>query len=411
MWVWTWMFQGSVFIAMVLLLRLLLLDRLPKRAFSVMWTACTIQLLLPVGKLADFSYTSIFGLDLAQAGGEAMRQGVTRLLDNTPVGELSWSLAHWAYLTLPWVRSIHPVVCFWLLGALVFGAYFLAGHLRGLRLYRESLPAEDPFVRLWAAEHGDWRGVSVRVSDRTAAPLTYGVLRPVVVLPRGMDWENREALSYVLAHEFHHVRRWDALRKLGFAAALCVHWFNPLAWLMYAAANRDLELDCDESAADAFSWGSREDYARTLITMEERRSFGAPFASYFSRTTLEARVKALLSRKRCGGGRLALALLVVCVLALVGASPSAASRAVDQVVFSTVPADTPRPEPTAEVVSVEEPWEYAWVEPGSEEPAASEYVEYGSAVTAEEDTVLESTDYGSPSPRWWKNSGTAQYTE
>lgn len=372
MWKWEWMFQGSVFIAMVLILRLILLDRLPKRAFTVMWTACTIQLLLPVGQLVRFDWwTSVFGLDLAQAGGEAMRRCVEAVVEDTPLGVLPQHLAWRACGVLPGFH-IRPLLWFWLLGAGGFALAFIFGHLRGRRVYRESLPADDPFVLLWAEENRDWRGVSVRVSDRIAAPLAYGVLRPVVLLPRDMDWENREALSYVLAHEFHHVRRWDALRKWGFAAALCVHWFNPLAWLMYAAANRDLELDCDETAADAFLWGSREGYARTLIAMEERRSFGVPFASYFSRTTLEARVKSLLSRKRCGGARLALAAGVVCVLALVGTSP-AASRAINLVEISSGTAPVPTAEPLDPVL-VEPAWN---VPSGTAEPAASEYVIYG----------------------------------
>jgi len=207
MWAWEWMFQGSVFIAMVLILRLILLDRLPKRAFTVMWTACTIQLLLPVGQLVRFDWwTSIFGLNLSQAGGEAMRRCVEAVVEDTPLGALPRRLAWETCMVLPGFQ-IRPLLWFWLLGAGGFALAFIFGHLRGRRIYRESLPADDPFVLLWAEENRDWRGVSVRVSDRIAAPLAYGVLRPVVLLPRDMDWENREALSYVLAHEFHHVRR------------------------------------------------------------------------------------------------------------------------------------------------------------------------------------------------------------
>jgi len=400
------MFQGSVFIAMILILRLILLDRLPKRAFTVMWTACTIQLLLPIGQLTQFSYTTIFsavfGCDLVKGGGEAMRDGVTWILESTPIGTASWTLAMWAARNLPGVSGIHPVACFWSMGAGAFVLFFLIGHLRGRRVYRESLPVDDPFVRVWEAENQDgWRIVSVRVSDRIAAPLTYGIIHPVVLLPRDMDWEDREALSYMLAHEFYHVHRWDALRKLGFAAALCIHWFNPMAWLMYAAANRDLELDCDESTAAAFTWGSREGYARALIAMEERRSFGSPLTSHFSRTALEARVKALLSRKHCGGARLALAGTVVCALALVCANPNAARGTVTIRTVKNDPIAVPSPVPTSEVVEwamptpeVVERDESAYVAPGSHDPVVSEYVAF-SFVEPEQSVVTEESDIAS----------------
>ncbi len=188
-----------------------------------------------------------------------------------------------------------------------------------------SLPADDPFVALWLAENPTRRPVSIRVSDRISAPLTYGVFRPVVLLPRDMDWGDREAMAYVLAHEFHHIWRYDVVRKWTLAAALCLHWFNPLVWVMYAVANRDIELDCDEEVAGCFSWGSPAGYARALIALEERRSFGSPFASHFSQSTLEARVKALMTARGKGPVRFAAAVLVVAVLAAVcGTSGSAA---------------------------------------------------------------------------------------
>lgn len=319
---WRWTFQGGVFVVMVLILRALLLERLPKRTFTVLWMAATIRLLLPVDLIFDllrFRYTSILGLNLTEMTGEAVLGAAQRLADVTILGRaLGWLSRRVSALAGVYLGRGQTL---WLLGAALCALFFLIGHLRGRRVYAQSLPAQDPFVKLWLTENPMDRPVSVRVSDQIAAPLTYGVLRPVVLLPRTMDWGDREALAYVLSHEFHHVRRWDALRKWGFAAALCLHWFNPMVWIMYAVANRDLELECDEQTAHAFSWGSPSGYARALISLEERRSMGSPFASYFSQTTLEARVRALMSTKRCGALRLMAAALVVGALAMVcGAS-------------------------------------------------------------------------------------------
>ena len=47
-------------------------------------------------------------------------------------------------------------------------------------------------------------------------------------------------LAFVLTHEMAHIRRFDALSKLLLAAAACLHWFNPLVWVMLVLANRDL---------------------------------------------------------------------------------------------------------------------------------------------------------------------------
>ena len=67
---------------------------------------------------------------------------------------------------------------------------------------------------------------------------TYGLLRPVILLPRGMDRENETVLSHILTHEYVHIRYLDGLTKLVLAGTLCVHWWNPAVWLMVVLANR-----------------------------------------------------------------------------------------------------------------------------------------------------------------------------
>ena len=42
---------------------------------------------------------------------------------------------------------------------------------------------------------------SVRQSDRISAPLTYGIFRPVILMPKKTDWKNEKQLQYVLSHE------------------------------------------------------------------------------------------------------------------------------------------------------------------------------------------------------------------
>ncbi|RAZ18687.1 peptidase M56, partial [Klebsiella oxytoca] len=70
-------------------------------------------------------------------------------------------------------------------------------------------------------------------------PLTYGIIHPVILLPKSTDWTDTERLNYVLEHELAHIRHFDAAAKLALTAAVCVHWFNPLVWLMLSLANRD----------------------------------------------------------------------------------------------------------------------------------------------------------------------------
>ena len=142
-------------------------------------------------------------------------------------------------------------------GAVLFGiAYWKCSWI-----FRISLPVHHAYTNEWVRTHPLKRTLSIRQSDRFATPLTYGILHPVILMPTSMDWENTTELQYILAHEYVHVRRFDAVTKILLIVVLCIHWFNPLVWVMYWLANRDLELSCDEAVIRIFGKEARADYA------------------------------------------------------------------------------------------------------------------------------------------------------
>ena len=143
--------------------------------------------------------------------------------------------------------SALPVIIVWLTGMCACSLIFLIVYLKCYREFKTSLPARNDSTMRWLQEHELRRTVQIRQSDRIQAPLTYGVFRPVILLPKSINWTDEAGLKAILTHEFTHVRRFDSLAKLVLTAAVCVHWFNPLVWVMYALANRDIELACDEA--------------------------------------------------------------------------------------------------------------------------------------------------------------------
>ncbi len=191
-----------------------------------------------------------------------------------------------------------PVV--WVVGSVLCAGGFALVYLRCRRDFATSLPVDDPRAQAWLAEHRGQlrRPLSLRQSDLISTPLTYGVVHPVILVPRDTDWSREGEVRYVLAHELVHVRRFDALTKFVLMVCVCVHWFNPLVWAMYVLANRDLELSCDERVVRGFGTGSRADYARALIAMEETKSGLAPLYSGFSKTATEERIVAIMHIKK-----------------------------------------------------------------------------------------------------------------
>ena len=137
-------------------------------------------------------------------------------------------------------KSPSPAAVLYGTGAALCGLFFGTAYLWSLRRFWGAVPADRSFIRRWQEAHSTLFPIRVRVSRAVNAPLAYGLFRPVILLPETTDWSDEGQLTYVLTHEYIHIRRGDLFWKLLLVAALCVHWCNPLVWAMYFCANRDL---------------------------------------------------------------------------------------------------------------------------------------------------------------------------
>lgn len=305
-------FSGGILILAILLLRAVCINKLPKRAFLALWGIALARLLLPFSIPSDWSVYALFSQGTAMGDTIAATPAQYVL----PIGRAAPTMASAASPAVPLWTVL------WVLGAVACGAYFLVAYWRCQREFRTSLPVQCAEAAQWLAQHPLKRPVSIRQSDRIAAPLTYGVFRPVILLPKSTDWRDPR-LQYVLAHEFAHIRRLDAALKLVIVLALCVHWFNPLVWLLYLLCNRDLELACDECVVRQFGEGSKAAYARMLIHMEENKGSLMPLCNHFSKGAMAERITAIMKIKktRIVAGLLAVVLVLGAVVAFATSAP------------------------------------------------------------------------------------------
>ena len=202
----------------------------------------------------------------------------------------------------------------WLAGASTIGLYFIVAHRKFKKDICDALPARDVFVNDWIKKQPPLpfkRNISVKISDKITSPLIYGVFNHVILLPKKITNLNERKLGYVLAHEYMHARRFDCLLKLLFTAALCLHWFNPLVWIMYILANRDVELACDEAVLAELDPTETSNYALTLIELIEHRMKPTTIHAYFSKNGIEERIKAMMMRKRSSFSAAIVSILLV----------------------------------------------------------------------------------------------------
>ncbi len=318
---------GGMIILAAMIVRALGRDRLPVGAFECLWTLAWLRLTLPVRLPFRLSVWSL--LERSAPAMEVLPAATAAPVQTMPVLP-QVNITQFSEGTAPASPGPSPWPILWAAGALLLALALAVNYVRCRKRYASALPVtEGPAAQFWDA----WplgRRVSVRRCQAVSAPLTYGIARPVILLPAGMDLADERTVMYVLAHERAHIRRFDAARKLALAAALCLHWFNPLVWAMAALAGRDMERACDRAVVDLFGPGVRGNYARTLLDMEERRAGLAPLVSGFSKFAIEERIHSIMKiRPRSflsAALALALVLSVGAVFATAAPEPEDASE-------------------------------------------------------------------------------------
>lgn len=267
-----WILTSSLLIVIVLAVRALFRGRMGLRLRYALWLLVLLRLLVPgtvfqtglsVLNYVPLPQTAAAQAQPSQSGGspsapeaepmpvrpegeaEPRPSGPAAAPDSAPAGAADW-------------RGVLTAV--WLGGAGVLAAALLACNLRFyLRLRRMRRAHPIPGI-----------AVPVYVACGLPSPCLYGFPRPAVYLTPAAAGEP-ELLGHVLRHELTHRRHGDHIWAVLRAAALALHWYNPLVWLAAVLSRRDGELACDEGALQGADDRERAAYGRTLIRLVTAR--------------------------------------------------------------------------------------------------------------------------------------------
>lgn len=295
-------FFGAVLILVIVAVRAVTIHKLPKKTFLILWGIVLLRLFIPYTVPSVFSvYTLVspktpVNVNTVNTGTYAQTSANRILL---PIEATTYEQAEkTSQLPIHHASSVSIWLIIWLAGMTLCAVFFTISYLHWRFEFQTSLPVENNYVNQWLKTHLGKRLICVRQSDKILTPLTYGIFKPVILMPKKTNWENTEQLEYVLLHEYVHICRYDSVVKLVSALAVCVHWFNPLVWIMYSLFQRDIELACDESVVHQFGEASKSTYAHMLIDMEARKSGFMPLCNSFSKNAIEERIIAIMKNKK-----------------------------------------------------------------------------------------------------------------
>lgn len=282
--------SGSVIVLAVLALRLVL-RRAPKRAMCLLWLMAVLRLLMPFEIESNWSlqpkpevfsgaaaeapeWTEYF--DSGPVSSTVPPEVLEEVLENaveyplqqvpTPAKEKAEPMDF-----LPWI---------WLAGVGLLAVHGTVSYLELKRRVREAVILEE----------GVW------ISPGLDTAFVLGFLRPQVYLPV-LPVQEREL---VLLHERCHIRRLDHWWKLAAYAAVSIHWFNPLVWVLYVLLCRDMELACDQETIRGMDSARRRAYSQALLNCAVKRSGIAACPVAFGEISVKERINMVLNYRKPG---------------------------------------------------------------------------------------------------------------
>lgn len=174
-------------------------------------------------------------------------------------------------------------------------------------------------------------GTALLTSNDLASPISWGLMRPVILL-NSRAVEAADEAEAIIAHELAHVARMDWIKLLLARFATALFWFNPLVWLLAREAHQLREEAADDSvlAADIVD----TDYAQLLVGVARHECPGLLLGAHGvapSKSSLARRVARVLDGKSVRGpvagsfalGVFAGAVLVAAPLAALTVTPAA----------------------------------------------------------------------------------------
>ena len=218
----------------------------------------------------------------------------------------------------------------WAAGVMLCLLPVLAGtwHLRALRRSGSPCAHGDALLRALSAEAGLRRSIAVRVHESIPGPMTYGTLRPVILLPLDAERWTDDELNRAMIHELEHVRRGDWLSQYMARIVSALYWFHPLVWMAWRRLSLEAERACDDAVLKR---SEATAYAHQLVLLAERLATTdtPPLLAMAACRDLSTRVRAVLDGAQARGraGTLSVATAIVAAaLFIAGVAPLRAVR-------------------------------------------------------------------------------------
>ena len=290
----------SALIAVVLLVRAIFKNRVPKRMLYALWLVVLLKLCLPgtlvslpVLPAEDAAVPAQSAERPVQTAPVIQRPAQTVTKPQTPAQQPVSPVQETAKPAAKPLTTAQILQIAWFSGSALLGLWlFGAWAVFTIRLHRD---------RRFVGKRG---GTCIYVSDAVKSPCLAGLI-PAVYLTE--DVLQTDEAELIVRHELTHLRHLDFLWSFCRTAAVIVYWWNPFIWLAAICSKRDAELACDEAVAAKLPESKRLAYARAILAQAPRKTAALSLAG----PPVKERILFLTKKQRTSVVCVILALLLV----------------------------------------------------------------------------------------------------
>ena len=290
----------SALIVVVLLVRAIFKNRVPKRMLYALWLVVLLKLCLPgtlvslpVLPAEDAAAPAQSAERPVQTAPVIQRPAQTVTKPQTPAQQPVSPVQETAKPAAKPLTTAQILQIAWFSGSALLGLWlFGAWAVFTIRLHRD---------RRFLGKRG---GTCIYVSGAVKSPCLAGLI-PAVYLTE--DVLRNDTTELIVRHELTHLHHLDFLWSLCRTIAVIVYWWNPFIWLAAICSKRDAELACDEAVAAKLPESKRFAYARAILAQAPRKTAALSLAG----PPVKERILFLTKKQRTSVLCVILALLLV----------------------------------------------------------------------------------------------------
>ena len=176
-----------------------------------------------------------------------------------------------------WRDILNNIWILWLSVALVLFVHKVASYRSFVRFVQIGTRkiTDENMLNIYRAELATAKikkQLPFYINAQVASPMLVGIIKPILIIP--VLETSDDELRNILRHELTHYKRFDFLYKWIVQITLCLHWFNPLVYLISRQINKSCELSCDENVIKHLDEIDRISYGDALIkSLEAKGSY------------------------------------------------------------------------------------------------------------------------------------------